>query len=104
MPCRRSDLREKKTYGYRERDEEKRLEFIERLKEKDPSQLVYLDEAGLDNRSEYAYGYSPKGERVYALKDGKRTHIGEKDGKRGLCTVLAKGNHSSVTMVLRPVR
>lgn len=34
---------------------------------------MYLDEAGIDNRSDYPYGYSPKGERVYALKDGKRT-------------------------------
>ncbi len=32
-----------------------------------------MDEAGIDNRSDYPYGYSPKGERVYALKDGKRT-------------------------------
>ena len=38
-----------------------------------PAQLVYVDEAGIDNRSDYPYGYSPKGERVYALKDGKRT-------------------------------
>ena len=32
-----------------------------------------MDEAGIDNRSDYPYGYGPKGERVYALKDGKRT-------------------------------
>ena len=63
----------KKTYGYRERDDEQRLEFLARLQEKEPTQIVYLDEAGIDNRSDYPYGYSPKGERVYALKDGKRT-------------------------------
>ena len=34
---------------------------------------MYADEAGIDNRSDYPYGYSLKGERVYALKDGKRT-------------------------------
>ena len=63
----------KKTYGYRERDEAQRVEFLEQLEEKAPDKLVYLDEAGIDNRSEYPYGYSPKGERVYAFKDGKRT-------------------------------
>ena len=72
MPCRKSALREKKTYGYRERDEAQRQEFMECVKEKDPRQIVYLDEAGIDNRSEYPYGYSLKGERVYAVKDGKR--------------------------------
>jgi hypothetical protein len=36
-------------------------------------QIVYADEAGMDNREDYAYGYSPKGERLYALKSGRRT-------------------------------
>ncbi len=35
--------------------------------------MVYVDEAGFDNRDDYPYGYSPKGERCYALKSGKRT-------------------------------
>jgi len=35
---------------------------------------------------------------------GKRTHIGEKDGKAGLCSVLTKSNPSKVTMIARPVR
>jgi hypothetical protein len=35
---------------------------------------------------------------------GKRTHIGEKDGKSGLCNVLTKGNPSKVTMIVRPVQ
>jgi len=46
---------------------------LERLQNKAPKQIIYLDEAGIDNRSGYPYGYSPRGERVYALKDGKRT-------------------------------
>lgn len=32
-----------------------------------------MDEAGFDNREDYPYGYSLKGERCYALKSGKRT-------------------------------
>ncbi|MGK7890367.1 MAG: IS630 transposase-related protein, partial [Leptolyngbyaceae cyanobacterium] len=65
--------RKKKTYGYRERDEAKRTEFLQRLMSKSPSQINYVDEAGTDNRDEYGYGYNPIGERFYALKNGKRT-------------------------------
>ena len=35
--------------------------------------MIYVDEAGFDNRDDYPYGYSPKGERCYPLKSGKRT-------------------------------
>ena len=31
------------------------------------------DEAGMDNREDYAYGYSPKGQRLHALKSGSRS-------------------------------
>lgn len=65
-------LQEKKTYGYQERDEEERAKFIEKLGEKEKIKIVYVDEAGFDNRNDYPYGYSPKGERCYALKSGKR--------------------------------
>lgn len=34
--------------------------------------LVYIDEAGMDARDDYAYGYSPQGERLHALKSGHR--------------------------------
>ncbi len=37
-----------------------------------PEQIVYADEAGMDKRDEYAYGYSPKRERLHALKTGTR--------------------------------
>jgi len=36
-------------------------------------QRVYVDEAGIDNRADYPYGYSEIGERFYALKAGKRS-------------------------------
>ena len=36
-------------------------------------QLVYVDEAGIDNREEYPYGYCEIGQRFHALKSGKRT-------------------------------
>ncbi len=34
--------------------------------------LVYVDEAGMDNRDDYAYGWNHKGERFHALKSGRR--------------------------------
>lgn len=33
---------------------------------------MYVDEAGFDNRESYPYGDSPRGERCYALKCGKK--------------------------------
>jgi transposase len=33
---------------------------------------VYIDEAGMDNRDNYEYGWNEKGKRFYALKSGKR--------------------------------
>lgn len=34
---------------------------------------MYVDEAGVDNREDYPYGYCEIGQRFYALKSGKRT-------------------------------
>ncbi len=36
-------------------------------------QIAYVDEAGIDNREDYPYGYCEVGQRFYALKSGKRT-------------------------------
>ena len=61
----------KKTYGYQERSSEKRAEFVRKLESVKPSDLVYADEAGMDRRDDYSYGYSLQGERLYALKSGR---------------------------------
>ncbi len=34
--------------------------------------LVYVDEPGMDNRDDYAYGWNQKGHRFHALKSGRR--------------------------------
>jgi len=34
---------------------------------------VYVDEAGMDNRDEYSYGWNDRGKRFHALKTGRRT-------------------------------
>jgi transposase len=65
-------LPEKKTYGYQERDEIKRQEFLEQIAKIEADKIVYADEAGMDSRDEYAYGYNEEGERFHALKSGKR--------------------------------
>jgi transposase len=38
----------------------------------DPKDIVYADEAGMDNRDDYAYGWNQKGERFHSLKSGRR--------------------------------
>ena len=34
--------------------------------------IVYVDEAGMDNREDYGYGWNQKGQRFHALKSGRR--------------------------------
>ena len=34
--------------------------------------VVYVDEAGMDNREDYGYGWNEKGQRFHALKSGGR--------------------------------
>jgi transposase len=67
------ELLEKKTYGYEERNEKERTEFLEKLGKVEKNKIIYVDEAGFDNRDDYPYGYSPRGERCYGMKSGKRT-------------------------------
>ncbi len=43
------DLQEKKTYGYKERNEEKRAQFSKVIATKRHENLVYIDESGIDN-------------------------------------------------------
>ena len=66
-------LREKKTYGYRERDESKRRAFLQKIADYQPAQIVFVDEAGIDNTHDYAYGYCHHSERFYDLKLGHQT-------------------------------
>lgn len=62
----------KKTYGYRERDEAKRAEFIAQLAALPLEKIVYLDESGMDERDDYDYGWNERGQRLHALKSGRR--------------------------------
>ncbi len=63
---------QKKTYGYQERDEAKRAEYLTQIATIDPKDIVYADEAGMDSRDDYAYGWNERGKRFHALKSGRR--------------------------------
>ena len=66
------DYKKKKTTLYKERDEVKRTEFQKKLEQIAPDTLVYIDEAGLDNRLYREYGRAPRGQKVYANIPGKK--------------------------------
>lgn len=50
----------------------KRAEFLEQLAKIEPSRRVYVDEAGMDQRDDYGYGWCEAGQRFEALKSGRR--------------------------------
>lgn len=64
---------QKKTYGYRERDEAQRQAFCQQLASYAPEQLVYVDETGVDDTEDYGYGWCERGERFHELKLGHRS-------------------------------
>jgi hypothetical protein len=55
-------LLEKKTYGYRPRDEVKRQAFVTELSTIPSAQIVYVDESGMDNRDQYDYDWNEQGQ------------------------------------------
>ena len=55
-----------------QRDEVKRCDFLKQLGDPQAPHLVYVDEAGMDERDNYGYGYAPSGKRFYDLKSGRR--------------------------------
>lgn len=62
----------KKTYAYRERDEQKRQTFVAQREQLEDHQLIYLDEAGIDDVEDYGYGWCERGERFEAVRQGSR--------------------------------
>jgi len=70
----------------------------------------YSHKTGTDTKTKFELG-EPNAVRedrayyltVFVTDGGKRTHMGEKDGKGGLCKVLNRGDHSSVEMIVREV-
>lgn len=64
--------KKKKTYGFKERNEQKRETFVEKILDIDKNDLIYIDEAGIDDNESYPYGWSLKGSRAWSKKSGNR--------------------------------
>lgn len=61
-----------------EADPQKRKEYLEKIKDMDVTDLVYIDESGFDINISKERGWSRKGEILYGSKSGKyyeRTNI-----------------------------
>lgn len=63
----------------------KRQFFREQLTTHKEEAIVYVDEAGMDNREDYAYGWNERGQRFHALKSGRR------QGRVNMIAALCKG-------------
>lgn len=64
--------RQKKTFGYKEANTEKRKQYLEEIKDIDPALIVYSDETGLDDNEIPNTGWAPQGERCHAVKKAVR--------------------------------
>jgi hypothetical protein len=73
----------------------------------------YAHTKGKDTRTAFTLGEKVNGGKtnagkayyltVFVTQRGRRTHIGEKDGKPGLCMVLTNGSPNEVKLTLRAV-
>ena len=45
---------------------------MDELKNKNPCDLVYIDETGIDDNETYDYAWSLKGQRIYDFKNGSK--------------------------------
>jgi len=57
---------------YRERNEEKRRVFLEKIEQIDKNTLYYFDESGFNLEDDTEYGYSKKGTRLLVPRSGNR--------------------------------
>lgn len=68
------DYSKKKSFLFKERDNEKRQEFLCRLESIPFEKRVWVDECGVDEEVERPYGRAPRGKRVYGERSGKIRH------------------------------
>jgi transposase len=64
--------RKKKTFLYKERDEEKRQAYLEKIKNIPPEKLHYVDESGIEEHLVREYARAPHNDRIYGEKFGKK--------------------------------
>ena len=65
------DHQKKKLFTYREKSEEKRAKFAEKLDKIEEDLRVYVDECGILREYERESGYAPSGERIPAVRSGR---------------------------------
>jgi transposase len=63
----------KKVFTYAEADPKKRAKFLQKIANKKPNELVYIDESGLIDNFTRDYARAPKGQKIYAQKSAKRS-------------------------------
>ena len=57
---------------YKERDEKRRQEYLNEIKEIAEEDLVYVDESGIEEHLIREMARAPRNERVYGEKSGKK--------------------------------
>jgi transposase len=62
----------KKTFRYKERDEKKRADFLEKIKEIPEKRLVFVDETGFQTFFTRMCGYALRGLRLLAERPGRK--------------------------------
>ena len=63
---------QKKNFNYIEADKEKRKQYLEEIKNINPTDIVYSDETGIDDNEVSIKGWAPIGKRFFAKKKGIR--------------------------------
>lgn len=63
-------LQKKKTFGFKERNEEFRKNHEEFLRDFPQEKRIYLDETGIDDNEVPEFGWGPIGERILDMKRG----------------------------------
>ena len=80
---------------YRERDELKRSQFLDKISTYNKEDLVYLDESGIDSYIHSPYGWAKKGDLVHGEISGKRyareSFIAAKCGSKIFAPLCYKG-------------
>lgn len=57
---------------YKEQNEEKVKEYLEKIKDIPEEKIAYVDETGIDSYLYREYGYAPRGQKVYDKISGKK--------------------------------
>jgi hypothetical protein len=65
MLCSGLNLREKKTKIYKERNKEKRREYLKKVVKIPKKKRVYVDETGFDTYYYREYAWAPRGKKIY---------------------------------------